>query len=59
MTALATVHSQVRLIDARDVDGGRSERLEADIREQVERLNDLITSINEISGRMSGGTSDI
>jgi len=59
MTALATVHSQVQLIDARDVDGGRSERLEADIREQVERLNDLISSINEISGQMSGGTSDI
>jgi hypothetical protein len=58
MTALATVHSQVQLIDARDVDSGRSERLEADIREQVERLNDLIVSINEISGAMSGGISD-
>ena len=59
MTALATVHSQVQLIDARDVDGGRSERLGADIREQIERLNDLISSINEISGRVSGGASDI
>jgi len=58
MTALATVHSQVQLIDARDVDSGRSERLEADIREQVERLDDLISSINEISGQMPGGISD-
>lgn len=58
MTALATVHSQVQLIDARDVDSGRSERLEADIREQVERLDDLIMSINEISGAMSGGIFD-
>ena len=58
MTALATVHSQVQLIDARDVDGGRSDRLEADIREQVERLNDLIASINEISSEMSGEISD-
>ncbi len=55
MAALATVHSQVQLIDARDVDSGRSDRLEADIREQVEQLNDLISSINEISSEMSGG----
>ena len=59
MTALATVHSQVQLIDARDVDSGRSGRLEADIREQVERLNDLISSINEISEEMSGEISNI
>ena len=52
MTALATVHSQVQLIDARDVDSGRSERLEADIREQVERLNDLIASIKGIAEEM-------
>jgi len=52
MAALATVHSQVQLIDARDVDSGRSDRLEADIREQVDRLNDLIGSINEISEEM-------
>jgi hypothetical protein len=49
MTALATVHSQVQLIDARAVDSGRSDRLQADIREQIEQLNDLIVSINEIS----------
>lgn len=59
MTALATVHSQVQLIDARDVDSGRSGRLEADIQEQVERLNDLISSINEISEEMSGEISNI
>ena len=52
MAALATVHSQVQLIDARDVDSSRSDRLEADIREQVNRLNDLIGSINEISDEM-------
>lgn len=53
MTALATVHSQVQLIDVRDVDSGRSDRLASDIREQIEQLNDLISSINEISERMS------
>ncbi|HUX76584.1 MAG TPA: hypothetical protein VMY40_08105 [Anaerolineae bacterium] len=57
MAALATVHSQVQLIDARDVASGRSDRLEADIREQIERLNDLIVSIDEISDQMSGEIS--
>jgi hypothetical protein len=57
MAALATVHSQVQLIDARDVASGRSDRLEADIREQIERLNDLIASIDEISDQMSGEIS--
>jgi biopolymer transport protein ExbB/TolQ len=59
MTALATVHSQLQLIDARDVDSGRSARLEVDIREQVEQLDDLINSINEISKEMSGGISGV
>jgi uncharacterized protein YoxC len=49
----------VQLIDARDVDSGRSDRLEADIREQVKRLDDLISSINEISDAMSGGIADL
>lgn len=48
LTALATVDSQIRLLDAQDVDSGRSERLYADVREQVNRLNDLIGSINEV-----------
>jgi hypothetical protein len=48
LAAMATVDSQVKLIDAQDVDSGRSERLRADIREQVNRLNDLIGSINEV-----------
>jgi hypothetical protein len=48
LAALATVDNQVKLIDAQDVESGRSERLRADIREQVNRLNDLIGSINEV-----------
>jgi hypothetical protein len=48
LTALATVYSQVQLIDAQSVDSGRAERLQADIREQVARLDDLVTSINEV-----------
>jgi hypothetical protein len=52
MTALSTVYGQIQLIEARDVDSGRAERLEADIREEIDQLDDLITSINEISGRL-------
>jgi hypothetical protein len=48
LTALATVYGQVQLINAQDVDSSRSERLAADIQEQVNRLNDLVSSINEV-----------
>jgi hypothetical protein len=50
-TALSTVYSQIQLVSARDVGSGRSERLEADIREEINQLNDLISSIEEISQR--------
>ena len=48
LTALATIYGQVQLIDAQSVDSGRAERLQADIHEQVARLNDLVSSINEV-----------
>ncbi|MBN1955056.1 MAG: hypothetical protein JW900_08410 [Anaerolineae bacterium] len=48
LTSLATVYSQVQLIDAQDVDSGRSDRLRTDIQEQIQRLNDLVSSINEV-----------
>lgn len=48
LAAMATVDNQVKLIDAQDVESGRSERLRSNIQEQVNRLNDLIGSINEV-----------
>lgn len=48
LTALATVYSQVRLVDAQDIASGQTERLRADIQEQVNRLNDLVASINDV-----------
>lgn len=48
LTAMATVDSQVQLIDAEDIQSGRSARLREDIREQVLRLDDLVSSINEV-----------
>ncbi|MEZ4634213.1 MAG: hypothetical protein R2856_04415 [Caldilineaceae bacterium] len=51
LTALATVYSQVRLIDAQDVASGKAERLSADIQEQVNRLNDQPVSTRFITIR--------
>jgi hypothetical protein len=48
-SALATVYHQMQLIDTRDANSSRSGRLESDIQEQINNLNDLIASINEIS----------
>lgn len=48
LTALATIYSQVHLIDAQSIGSGRAERLQADIQEQVARLNDLVASINDV-----------
>jgi methyl-accepting chemotaxis protein len=58
LTALATVYSQVQLIDAQSVGSGQAERLQSDIREQVERLNDLVSSINEVYDYSSKGLGD-
>jgi hypothetical protein len=48
VTSLATIYSQVQLIDAQSIGSGSAERLQADIREQVARLNDLVSSINDV-----------
>ncbi|MEA3309454.1 MAG: hypothetical protein U9Q70_08075 [Chloroflexota bacterium] len=48
LTALATIYNQLHLIDIQELDSGRSQRLQEGIQEQVERLNDLIGSINEV-----------
>lgn len=55
LTALATVYSQVQLIEAQGLDSGQSGRLRADIQEQVERLSDLVASINEVYDHHSRG----
>lgn len=48
LTALATIYSQVQLVDAESIGSGQAERLQADIQEQVARMNDLLASINEV-----------
>lgn len=55
LTALATVYSQVRLVDAQDIASGETERLRSDIQDQVNRLNDLVASINDVYNYQTEG----
>lgn len=48
ITALATIYSQVQLVDTQNVGSGRAERLQLEIQEQVDRLDDIVESISEI-----------
>jgi len=48
ISALATIYSQIRLIDAQDIASGRAERLQSDIQEQVARMTDLVSSVSEV-----------
>ncbi len=48
LAALGTIYPQIQLIGARDVDSNRTQRLQADIADQVHTLDDLISSINEV-----------
>lgn len=57
LTALGTIYSQVQLIDSRNVSGGQAERLQGNIQEQVNRLDDLVSSINEVYDYQSKGLS--
>ena len=57
ITALGTVYSQALLLDARDVDSTKTQRLRESITEQVASLNDLQSSLEEVyqSGSNQGG----
>lgn len=48
LAALGTVDTQVQLIDSHDRDGGKQERIRENVTEEVARLGDLVTSLNEI-----------
>ena len=48
LASLGTVYSQLLLIGSKDVDGGQAERLQADISDEVNSLQDVVESINEI-----------
>ncbi len=50
LTALGTVYSQMLLLDAKDVDSSKAQRLRENILDQVNSLNDVIHSMDEVYG---------
>ncbi|MHB9033721.1 MAG: hypothetical protein ACYC6L_11830 [Anaerolineae bacterium] len=48
VTALGTVYSQFQLIYAQKLGGMEAQRLSTDIRDQVQRLQDIITTMSEM-----------
>ncbi len=49
LTALGTVYSQMLLIDTRDIDSGKAQRMRESVSEQINSLNDVLSSIEEIN----------
>ena len=50
LTALGTVYSQIQLIQAKDIDSGREQRLRDDIADQVADLQALQETLDEVYG---------
>ncbi|MFZ5918175.1 MAG: hypothetical protein ACOYZ7_14630 [Chloroflexota bacterium] len=48
LTSLGTVYSQMRNVDAKDVDSGRAARLSQDISDQVAQLADIEAAMDEV-----------
>lgn len=57
LASLGTVYSQLLLIGSKDVDDGRADRLQADIADEVNSLQDVVASINEIYDYQTLGPS--
>jgi uncharacterized protein (DUF2267 family) len=54
LSALGTVYAQMQLIDAKDVDSARTQRLQEDIRDEVTSLQDTISAIDEVQSYHQG-----
>lgn len=48
LTSLGTIYSQMLLIDAKDVDSSKTQRLRENILDQVNSLNDVLHTMDEI-----------
>jgi hypothetical protein len=59
ITAMGTVYSQVMILNARDVASGRAQRLQQDVHDQVQALQDVVRSMDEVyqTGTDTLGTS--
>jgi hypothetical protein len=48
ISAIGTVHSQMMILGSRDVASGRAQRLEQDIVDQVQALQDIVHTMDEV-----------
>jgi hypothetical protein len=48
ITAMGTVYSQIMILGSRDVASGRAERLQQDIDDQVQALQDVVHTMDEV-----------
>jgi len=48
ITAMGTVYSQMMILGARDVASGRAQRLQQDIADQVQALQDVVQTMDEV-----------
>jgi hypothetical protein len=48
LSAMGTVYAQVQLIDAKNIDSGRAQRLQQDIADQIHSLNDVQQAMDEV-----------
>ncbi len=48
LTNLATIYSQTMLVDAKDIDSGRAQRLRHEIAEEVTELHDVLLAMDEV-----------
>jgi hypothetical protein len=48
LSALGTVYAQMQLIDSKDLDSGRTQRLQADIHDEILSLQDTLSAIDEV-----------
>ena len=47
LVAMGTIYSQIRVIDASDIDNVRTTRIAEELDEQVKRLNDLLSALGD------------
>ncbi len=48
VTAMGTVYSQIMILGSRDVSSGRAQRLQKDINDQVQALQDVVHTMDEV-----------
>ena len=47
LVAMGTIYSQIRVIDASDIDNVQTTRIAEELDEQVKRLNDLLSALGD------------